>query len=257
MITLDQLQGHWIRGWIKAPGFEDRTTRVHWMQCGAAYADVRIPAERPDTSGIACLADLPAEALAQLAGSEGFAGTVTLEDAHCTWQRDINWHGTPEATDIGHIAFDAQGKMIETGVHADYTELWDNENPDAKSAYALTGEGYAGTLVIIGTRCVLALDTRGRRATGSVVRQLQDATIPPETAQLFNKIYALGTFRDGVVQADLATQPKSEGGVVLTLRDGRATWHRTDFYGSQTDVSLTIESLPSSSQRPFRSHSAS
>lgn len=257
MITLDHLQGHWIRGWLKAPGFEDHTTRVHWMQCGLAYADVRIPAERPDTSGVACLADLPAEALAQLAGSEGFAGTVMLEGAHCTWQRDINWHGTPEATDIGHIAFDAQGKMIETGVKADYTELWDNENPDARCAYALSGAGYSGMLVIIGTRCVLALDTRGRKATKSVVRQLQNATIPPETAQLFDRIYALGTVRDGAVQADLATQPKSEGGVVLTLRAGRATWHRTDFYGSRKDVSLRVESLPSSFQRPFRTHSTS
>ena len=79
MIRPGDVQGHWVRTWIKAPGFEDHTTRVHWMQAGLDYADVRIPLERPDTRSAACLADLPAAVLRDLARAEGFSGHVTLE----------------------------------------------------------------------------------------------------------------------------------------------------------------------------------
>ena len=40
MITLADVQGHWRRDWLKAPGFSDTTTHVHWMQCGTLFADM-------------------------------------------------------------------------------------------------------------------------------------------------------------------------------------------------------------------------
>ena len=43
MIDSSDVQAHWRRLWIRAPGFEDADTRVHWMQCGALYADIRVP----------------------------------------------------------------------------------------------------------------------------------------------------------------------------------------------------------------------
>ena len=130
MISPADIQGHWVRQWIKAPGFEDHTTRVHWKQVGLNYADLRIPRARPDLTGAAALSDLPAAALLDLAQAEGFAGQVTLSGDHCTWHREINWHGPSEAQDVGAIRFDDDGQMIETGVHADYAELW-QPNPGA------------------------------------------------------------------------------------------------------------------------------
>ena len=124
MITQADIQGHWVRNWIKAPGFEDHSTRVHWMQAGGLYADIRIPADRPDLSGASSLSALSPDHLLSLGQAEGFAGHVTLDGDHCTWEREINFHGTPDSLDVGAIHFDAQGSMIETGVHADYSELW-------------------------------------------------------------------------------------------------------------------------------------
>lgn len=243
MITCEQLQGHWIRDYIKGPDFADHSTRVHWMQCGSAYADVRIPADRPDIHSFTCLADLSAQALSGLVKAEGFAGHITLNGAQCTWHRRINWHGVPEIADIGHIAFDTSGRMIETGVVAEYEELWDHENPTFKQAVALSGQDYTGMLMIIGSRCVLAIDIAARPSTAPVTQQLENGIIPPQTAMLFDRIYALGTFENDQVVAELATQPKSEHAVLLTLTNDQAIWHRTDYYGSKTDIFLNPEVL--------------
>ncbi|MDF1728619.1 MAG: hypothetical protein P1U53_12810, partial [Sulfitobacter sp.] len=109
MITQGDLQGHWRRDWIKAPGFEDHTTRVHWLQAGALFADLRIPLERPDISGHAALADLSSAALRRLMQAEGFAGHITVDKSKCTWHREINWHGVPGQADVGLMSFDETG----------------------------------------------------------------------------------------------------------------------------------------------------
>lgn len=243
MITQDQIQGHWIRDWIKTPGFEDHTTQVHWMQCGAVYADVRIPLDRPDLKGIASLSHAAPNVLAGLLLAEGFAGTVTLDGDHCTWQRAINWHGEPDGTDIGHIAFDDQGRMIESGVEANYTELWDHEDAPDKLAFQLQGEGCDGTLVVVGDQFVLAIDTPGRPATAPVVAGLKAGHKPADVALQFDCIYATGEWVAGQAHARIATQPKSEGQVILTLDKDRAFWHRTDFHGVETKVVLASTAL--------------
>lgn len=238
MITVDQIQGHWIRRWIKAPGFEDHTTRVDWMQCGLTYADVRIPAKRPSLAGFAALAEMPAPALQQLCRAEGFAGTVTLDGDHCTWERAINWHGKPKDTDIGHIAFDAQGRMIETGVEADYTELWDHRRAPDMLAVQLTGDGYVGNLVVVGDRFLLGIDTPNRPATGPVLVALAKGEVPADTALLFDRIYATGLWRDGVAVAERATQPFMEGMSILSLGPEAARWTQIDFRGHRSEITL-------------------
>lgn len=163
MTTLADVQGHWVRHWIKAPGAKDHTTRVHWIQAGHAYADVRIPADRPDLSGASSLSDLSAQQLAALARAEGFAGRITLDGAVCTWARDINWHGTPDAADIGHISFDAQGRMIEAGVEADYTELWERAEAPPPTARHYRNGGDRAFIVSAGNRFVIGIGRPGRR----------------------------------------------------------------------------------------------
>jgi len=100
MITGGDLQGHWRRDWIKAPGFEDNTTRVHWMQAGEIFVDLRVPLERPDLAGATALADLGPSTLLALTKAEGFAGRIEVVDSNCTWHRAINWHGVPEADEL-------------------------------------------------------------------------------------------------------------------------------------------------------------
>ena len=240
MILHDQIQGHWIRDWIKTPDFEDHTTHVHWAQCGNTYADVRLPAVRPDVSRVSSLADLSAHQIAQLLQAEGFVGHVTLNGPHCNWHRELNWHGAPDGNDIGHIAFDDTGQMIETGVEATYTELWHHQTDAIKRVFRLSGDGFLGILVIIGSDFVVGIDLPGRPATASLLAKLADGHIPDEVTGLFDGIYATGPWADGVATATLATQPLSEGKVILSFKTGTAIWHRRDFYGKLTQITLDV-----------------
>lgn len=239
MISLSQLQGHWVRHWIKAPGFEDHKTRVHWMQVGMAYADVRIPHERPSVSTHRCLADLSARDLAVLAQAEGFAGDIALEGSHCTWHRRINWHGHPDAPDVGDIRFDAEGRMIEAGVLAEYTELWERTGAGAPRALRFCGGRYEGYLMSLGKTCVLGIGRPDKPTTKPLVAALQTGEVPHDIATLFDGVHAIGHWSGNAAIADLATQPFAEGQRIVTTRDEGVTWHRIAFDGQTSDFEMT------------------
>lgn len=224
-----RLQGHWRRDWLTAPGVLDDTTRVHWMQAGNLYADLRIPLERPDLSGFNCLADMPAEALQQLAQAEGFAGEISLDGPLCTWHRMINWHGAPDGIDAGALAFAADGALIETGVHADYSERWLQEAAGPACGFRLTSPGLTGFLVTVGGRFVLGLG------------QPSDVgAMAPKGAALFSNVYAFGHWQEDAGHADLATNPLAEGRTILTRDNGFFHLQYPDFYGEIFQVSLDV-----------------
>lgn len=244
MIRQADLQGHWVRDWIKAPGFEDHTTRVHWMQAGRDYADVRIPAERPDLQDCLSLADLPAQDLGLLLQAEGFAGQTALDGDACTWVREINWHGEPDAADIGRISFDADGRMIEEGVLASYTELWGQTATSATRSMRVSGEGYAGVVVLAGPDCVLGIGRHGADATGPLIADVQAGQVPGGIAELFGRVHALCRVENDSIIAELATQPLAEGRPIVTLAEGTVIWHRVDFWGRWSEVVLQVEAAP-------------
>lgn len=244
MISLSDVQGHWVRDWIKAPGFEDRTTRVHWMQAGPDYADVRVPLERPALGATRSLMELDANALFSLAQAEGFVGHVTLNGDNCTWHREVNWHGAPDATDIGTISFDAHGRMIEAGVLADYTELWE-QSATAKTTALRFGDGtYSGLLVMAGDVGVVGIGRATKPASQPILESLKAGHLPVDAHRFFDGIHALCQISGGTVTATLATNPFVEGTTILLLSNDAVTWHQTGFDGTQTDLSLQIESEP-------------
>ncbi|MFK7746219.1 MAG: hypothetical protein AB8B47_14280 [Roseobacter sp.] len=241
MITAADIQGHWERDWIKAPNFEDHTTRVHWAQAGMEYADVRIPVERPNLSGVRCLGDLSTAALLQLAQAEGFAGHVTLEETVCTWHREINWHGVPDAPDVGEISFDDQGRMIENGVHAEYAELWEQRADGPPRVQRFAGQGYAGLLVETGTRIVIGIGRADKPATAPLIEQLASGKMPRGIEMLFDGVHAFGHWEGQKMITDLSTQPFSEGRPLVTLSADVVHWHRIDFVGGASDIVMPIK----------------
>ncbi|MGR3515232.1 MAG: hypothetical protein ACU0GG_20910 [Paracoccaceae bacterium] len=243
MIHESDLQGHWARRWIKAPGFEDHTTRVHWMQAGRDYADVRIPLVRPEVTGAPCLSDLSADALCSLARAEGFAGHVTLEGDTCTWHREINWHGEPEGLDVGAISFDATGDMIEDGVLADYTELWTQKAKAQTSAIRFSNGHYAGVLVTDGTVGVVGIGPPEKPATAPVLKALEAGQVPENAGSLFDGVHALCRLSTGQAVATLATNPLIEGQPVLTFQETSVVWHKQDFHGMQSQIELAMETV--------------
>ena len=137
--TLEAVQGLHRRRRIRWPGGEDVTTLVLWMQVGPLHVDLRLPADLPDLAGAEGVEALPPDALRALARCEGFAGTTTVEGGLCTWTRRVNWLG-PAEPDIGRLEDTPEG-LLETGVLADYEELWTREPPEgdgARAARALT-----------------------------------------------------------------------------------------------------------------------
>lgn len=239
MIGLDDIQGHWVRKYIKAPGFEDHTTRVHWMQVGTDYADLRVPLHRPDLTAYAALSDVPAECLLELAAAEGFAGHVTLEGPVCTWHREVNWHGAPDVADVGEISFDDAGRMIEAGVLAEYTELWEQSAPDALGrSIRFGGEGYAGVMVVLGQAFVLGIGRPDKLSTKPQLAGLQQGRVDAALWDAFDGVHALGRLVGNVAHAKLATQPFAEAHPIVTLDGESVIWHRTEIDGTRQDIEL-------------------
>ncbi|RZS54914.1 hypothetical protein [Sphaerotilus mobilis] len=129
----DRLQGLWRRTRLRVPArtgatLDDRSTAVWWLQTPHWHADLRVPAARPDYSGVASLADCSTPQLRWLLTQEGFAGLTHVEGvdgdtvASCRWQRLID-HAESRIADVGALRFDADG-MDEWGLAADYDERW-------------------------------------------------------------------------------------------------------------------------------------
>jgi hypothetical protein len=132
--TLEAVQGLHRRRRLRWPGGEDVSTLVLWMQVGALHVDLRVPEGLPDLSGADSVADIPPDALRALAACEGIAGTTAVAGGLCTWIRRVNWRG-PAEPDVGRLEATPEG-LLETGVLADYEELWTPEPPEGDGARA-------------------------------------------------------------------------------------------------------------------------
>lgn len=241
MIGPDDIQGHWVRHWIKAPGFEDYTTRVHWVQVGALYADVRVPMKRPALVGADALSDLSPRALYVLARAEGFAGHATLDNGICTWVREINWHGHPDEVDAGRITFDDAGRMVEEGVHADYVELWEKRSGSGAQALQFSGAGYTGFLMARGEAFVLGIGTPDKPASADLVDALEEGKRPDGLADLFDGLHAVGTWSGDTAVSTLATNPFAEGKPAVRLTGNGLIWNKIAFDGTVSAIEMEFE----------------
>lgn len=241
MITQKDLQGHWRRDWIKAPEFEDATTRVHWLQAGALFADLRIPLERPNIAGFSCLADLDAPALRVLMDAEGFAGHITVEDSKCTWHRQINLHGVPAQSDIGLMFFDNAGGLIEDGVLTKYRELWQAVPQPALHSVKVRCGAMRGVLIQNEAVFLLGIGPTPTGTTQDLMAALEGGTVPvPALQQHFASAYLLGRWHGAHGIAELSTNPFYEGKVALE-RGENLIWHSLAFDGQGCAQQLVID----------------
>jgi len=214
VITTADLQGHWRRDWIKAPDFEDTTTRVHWLQAGALFADLRVPADLPALQG-GCLADLDAATLQSLLRVEGFAGEITVTDSQCTWHRAINWQGALARPDVGAMWFDGD-VLIEDGVHAQYREAWLAEPTAPLRGHPIAWGDMTGVLV---------------ESDDSFLLGIGPVPMDRSPRDTFASFYALGSWDGAHGIADLATDPFAMGKPVLDRAQGSFVWHAPLFTG--------------------------
>ncbi|PZX13467.1 hypothetical protein LX81_03252 [Palleronia aestuarii] len=212
-----RLDGLWDRERIVAGGCLDTSTRVLWMQAPGGFVDLRLPPGRPDIAGCEALCDLGRDDLAHLLSAEGFAGEIAVAGDVCTWHRAINWQGFPVGPDEGRIAFDAEGRLIETGIHADYVEDW-RGLPGPVPFHGVWASGdwrlhlaWAGTLFLLGIG-------RADQPRASVLRAALVAggrTDEVALAAQFRALYAMGNFGAEGGRVEQATDPFLEGRVLL------------------------------------------
>ena len=112
-------RGVWQRTLLQTPTQRDTTTWVRWLQTACHHGDLRVPAADSQS---------PARP-ASLAACQGFSG-VTQVDQHnggevCAWHRQIDLQPPGLHPDAGRILFDGNDRLIETGVHGDYLEIWE------------------------------------------------------------------------------------------------------------------------------------
>lgn len=243
MITQD-LQGHWRRNWLRAPGVEDSTTRVHWVQAGQWCADIRVPLIRPRVGTAGSLSALSGPDLEVLLSAGGFAGRTTLAGDVCTWHREWNWRGFPCPVDTGALWFDDHGHLIEDGVHADYREEWQRVPGGPLTVWTMETDGADGMMLGNDTGFVLALGQRGAPAWPTLAQALRDGDAAPADAEpAFASVYLMGHWDGGQGIADLSTQPFCEGRAVLTCDEGSAKLTLPDFHGAIVTRALHLSHL--------------
>lgn len=112
-------RGVWQRTLLQTTEGRDTTTRVHWLQTEGWHADLRVPAGIDPAT--------PA-GRAQL---QGFCGITRISGGHdgqpevCTWHRRWDIQPPRSTPDAGHMVFETPDRLIETGVHAQYLEVWE------------------------------------------------------------------------------------------------------------------------------------
>ncbi|MBI3431300.1 MAG: hypothetical protein HY018_03680 [Hydrogenophilales bacterium] len=128
--------GVWRRSLLETAGQRDERSHVFWLQTPHWHADLRIPAGRPDFSGVGCLAECDDAQLAWLARQQGFCGVTQVDGDRCTWHRQMDFQPANGSRDIGRMAFDGE-RVTETGIEADYLEIWERLPPSRGGTAAL------------------------------------------------------------------------------------------------------------------------
>ena len=146
-------RGVWQRTLLETPEGRDTSTWVRWLQTGLWHGDLRVPP------------DAPRDTPEGLALQQGFGGTtaITRPDAAlpevCTWQRTIDFQPPRSTPDAGHMVFETPARVIETGIHGRYLEVWERLPDSLGRRIALArldadGQPTAERLLVAGVYCM-------------------------------------------------------------------------------------------------------
>lgn len=126
----ERYRGVWSRTLLETPTHRDDTSLVLWMQTELWHADLRIPQAARGDRIKAPLSAMSAPQLQALALQSGFCGITQVErqapdEAEvCTWHRYLDYQPPGLLPDAGWMVFESNDRVIETGVHGVYREVW-------------------------------------------------------------------------------------------------------------------------------------
>ena len=121
-------RGVWQRTLLQTADRVDDSSWVRWLQLGHWHADLRVPQAARAYRGDAPSWPYDPQLQAQLALQQGFAGITQVETGVggeiCTWHRLVDYQPAGASPDAGHMCFDRPERVVETGVHGVYREVW-------------------------------------------------------------------------------------------------------------------------------------
>ena len=184
MIQLHNLGGLWRRTLIAWPdGRRDTMTEVFWLQGPSLYADLRVPAGRPDRANTRCLRDLDMAMLRFMAMQEGFFGPFAVADGTGEWQRVFDIRPDNGLGDRGALAFEGD-VLVERGIDAPYVEHWVRAHGGEGMALMLASDaGTPGCLVAVGDSFIYARGRENALTAGTILAQLVEAAASLQAAQ--------------------------------------------------------------------------
>ena len=235
MVTVEQLQGLWLREWIEVDTVRCDDKRVSWIQAGDWFVDIRIPLRRPEVTAAKCLANLATPVLTELLDAEGFAGTISLQRDVCTWRRDINWHGPPTEPDVGRLSFNSDGDLLEDGVYASYRELWKHHPVVPQRVYQIQSDTITGIIVLTESQFFSGLSP--------ILTQNNTQDKRVDIQARFLSEYATGCWDGAAAIATQCTNPFRENQIVFSQSAERWIWRRQLFDGSIVPTVLPMQLL--------------
>jgi hypothetical protein len=203
----------WQRTLLETPDGRDTTTWVRWLQTGLWHGDLRVPlqADRGTHGGRAL--------------QQGFGGTTlitrpdTAQPEVCTWQRTIDFQPPRSMPDAGHMVFETPERVIETGIHGTYLEVWERLPGSSSTSIALaaldaTGKATGERLLVAG-RYLMHLRPRSTTWPEGTAPDdtLADvvARHPQQADALLDFVIGFGVLAHGVWTIERATLPALEG----------------------------------------------
>lgn len=207
------VQGVWRRNTLRDDsGLVDDTTQVYWVQTPTLFADIRVPAARPDDAGKTSLADYDDAELSRLADQAGFAGSLRVDGQICRWQRPIDYQPSRPTPDEGAM-FREGDRLSETGLHANYCEDYNLIDDGGGRFLALECPEHRRLLVVVGNHFLFA---RGRALDlpkGATLADLVAQADPADKRTLLDCELSLGKGLAGVEpwRIDLSTLPFRQG----------------------------------------------
>jgi len=210
----DRYRGVWARRLLEAPNRRDDSTFVRWLQTSAWHADLRVPV------GSAVL-DVPSA----LATQQGFCGVTDISSSRegevCAWLRRYDFQPPRGGVDEGLMVFESPDRVIETGIHAPYREVWERLPDSCGRFITLAGldehGGDSHHRFLVAGRYAMHMRPRQSAWPPDTLagQSLGDVLVhhPELTPVLLDFEISFGTLEDGVWSIEQST--------LLTRRDTR------------------------------------
>ncbi|TAK75660.1 MAG: hypothetical protein EPO12_18220 [Aquabacterium sp.] len=195
-------RGVWQRRLLQTPDGRDETSFVRWLQTGLWHADLRLPAGAHEAAQRTAFCGITEV-------TQGERGEV------CAWRRHDDFQPPGLAPDEGWMVFETPQRVVETGVHGDYLEVWERLGDSTGRSIALADGSGPGSRLLLAGRWLVRVRPRradwpdGTRAGDSLRQVLQRH--PAQARALLDFEISYGRLESGCWRIEASTLDELAG----------------------------------------------